>query len=327
LRALVVGASGHLGAHLARALLDHGFEVRAFVRPSSQTAGLSGLDVEIVTGDALDQENLRKAMASCRYVFHLAAPTGCDSNAGKIIREGTKAVLDTAASTNVERVVITSSTVTIGYSDQPVALDENITTHSSVTEYHSAKWQAEQYALEFTRRGRLPVVVVNPAAIVGSLDYRITPSTAPIQRCLQSGLPISFNGGLTIVHAADVARGHILAAEHGISGERYILGGDRLTIPDYFALIAEICGRRGPSLVMPRSAMLAFGACGSIARSVGIATLPFSFRQISNIAGRYAWYSSEKARAHMGYRWQPTRIAIADYVEWVRAGRPGAVTR
>ncbi len=170
-------------------------EVRALVRPSSRTAGLSGLDIEIVTGDALDQESLRKAMASCRYVFHLAAPTGFDPNAGKIIREATKAVLEAAAVASVERVVITSSTVTIGYSDQPFALDENTTTHSSVTEYHTGKWQAEQYALEFARRGHLPVVVVNPAAIVGPLDYRITPSTAPIQRCLESGLRDSVQRG------------------------------------------------------------------------------------------------------------------------------------
>ncbi len=327
MKALIVGASGHLGAHLARALLNHSQEVRAFVRPSSQTAGLSGLDIEIVTGDVLDQESLRKAMKSCRYVFHLAAPTGFDSNAGKIIREGTKAVLEVAAAASIERVVITSSTVTVGYSDKPVALDENTTTRSLVTEYHTGKWQAEQYALQFAQRGHLPVVVVNPAAMVGALDYRVTPSTAPIQRCLETGLAIAFNGGLTIVHAADVARGHILAAQHGVSGERYILGGERLTIPDYFALIAEICGRQGPRLIMPRCAMLGFGACCSIARSLGVTSVPFSFRQISNIAGRYAWYSSEKARALIDYRWRPARMAIADYVEWVRAGRPGAAVQ
>jgi dihydroflavonol-4-reductase len=327
LKALIVGASGHLGAHLARALLDRRFEVRAFVRPSSHRAGLEGLDIEIVTGDVLDQESLRRAMKSCTYVFHLAAPTGLDPDAGRMIFEGTKAVLEMAAIANIECVVVTSSTVTVGYSDEPLELDENTTTHSQVTEYHSGKWQAERYALEYAHRGRLRVVVVNPAAIVGSLDYRITPSTAPIQRCLDAGLPISFKGGVTLVHAADVARGHILAAEGGVSGERYILGGERLTFPDYFALIAKICERQEPRLVMPRSAMLAVGACCSFAMSFGIKSVPFSFRQISNIAGRFAWYSSEKARSRLGYQWRPASEAISDYVDWVRSGRRGAAAQ
>jgi dihydroflavonol-4-reductase len=327
LKALIVGASGHLGAHLARALLHRDMEVRAFVRPTSQTPGLSGLDIEIVTGDALDRESLRKAMESCSLLFHLAAPTGIDPDAGRIILEGTKAVLEQAAAGKIERAVVTSSIVTVGYSDRPVSLDENTAVQSTVTEYHSGKWQAERYAIEFARREQLPVVVVNPAAIIGPLDYRVTPSTAPIQLCLDGGLAIAFNGGLTLVHAADVALGLVLAAERGVSGERYILGGEQLTIPDYFSLIAEICGRPGPHLVVPRWAMLAAGAGGSLARLLGIRGVPFSFRQISNIAGRYAWYSSEKARLQIGYKWRPARDAIGDYVSWVRSGRPRAGTR
>lgn len=327
MKALIVGASGHLGAHLARALLRRGVEVRAFVRPSSQTLGLFGLDIEIVTGDALDRDSLRKAMKSCAYVFHLAAPTGFDPKASEIILKGTKAVLEESARAKIERVVITSSTVTVGYSDKPVSLDESTVTHSSVTQYHSAKWHAERHALDFARHGHMAVVVVNPAAIVASLDYRVTPSIAPIQRCLDRGLAIAFNGGLTIVHAGDVAEGHILAAESGVSGERYILGGEQLTIPDYFSLIAEICGKQSPRLVMPRWVMLAVGAGFSFVQLLGIGSVPFSFRQISNIAGRYAWYSSEKARRQIGYHWRPAREAIADYVDWVRSGRPGAATR
>jgi dihydroflavonol-4-reductase len=319
LKALIIGASGHLGAHLSRALLSRGYDVRALVRPSSHVFGLSGLDIEIVTGDVLDRESLRKAMQSCTCLFHLAAPTGLDPNAGEIILEGTKAVLEEAgAAPKIERVVLTSSTVTIGYSDAPVDLNENTSQYSNVTAYHSGKWQAESYAMDFFRKGYLPVIIVNPAAIVGSLDYRVTPSTAPIQRCLDGGLAVAFNGGLTVVHVADVAAGHILAAERGIVGERYILGGQRLTIPDYFSLIAEVCGRRGPRFIVPRWAMLAVGAGCSLTQFLGVKSVPFSFRQISNIAGRYAWYSSEKARLQIGYQWRPAKEAIADYVEWKR---------
>jgi dihydroflavonol-4-reductase len=125
LKALIVGASGHVGAHLARALLSRGTEVRAFVRPSSRTTGLSGLDLEIVTGDVRDRESLRSALRGCTHLYHLAAPTNPGPDAAEIIFEGTRAVLEEAGRAQIERVVLTSSTVTIGYSDDPVVLDEN----------------------------------------------------------------------------------------------------------------------------------------------------------------------------------------------------------
>jgi dihydroflavonol-4-reductase len=283
---------------------------------------LSGLDLEIVLGDARDRDSLRRALKGCTWLYHLAAPTGHDRAAAEIIVRGTKAVLQEAARSQVERAVVTSSTVTIGYSHDPsMVLDENSNRRSSATPYHAAKWEAEHLAIDFARRNLLAAVIVNPCSIVGSLDFRVTPSNAPIQRCMEHGLPIAFNGGMTVAHAADVALGHILAMENGVAGERYILGGDRLTIPDYFALIARICGRQGPRVVAPRWAILGLGLAANLARALGLGSVLPSFGQVRTIADRYAWYSSEKARSSLHYRWRPAAEAITDYVDWARSAR------
>jgi dihydroflavonol-4-reductase len=147
----------------------------------------------------------------------------------------------------VARLVYTSSIVTVGYSSSPdVILDEATNQRTDATTYHSAKWLAEREVLSFAATHGLPVVVVNPATIVGSLDYRVTPSNAVIQRCLDQGLRLAVPGGVTVTHAEDVARGLFLAMQRGRPGERYILGGDRVVLREYFSLIADECGRPRP---------------------------------------------------------------------------------
>src|SRR5262249_23658017 len=154
--------------------------------------------------------------------------------------------------------------------------------------------------------------------IVGSLDFRVTPSNAPIQRCLDRGLAFTFDSGVTVVHAEDVARGHYLAACRGQPGQRYILGGDRVTIPDYFALICRLCHRPPPLLTLPRVALLAAGAASSLLRAVGCRGVPFDYQQARHLAGKYGWYSSRKAATELGYSWRPVEEAVADYIDWAR---------
>lgn len=322
MKVLVIGASGHIGAHLVRESLAAGHTVRALVRPTSDRRGLAGIDVETVSGDVRDPESIARALAGREAVFHLGAPTRPGEDMDGSIVGGTRTVLAEALKAGVERLVYTSSIVTVGYSPSTeVVLDEISEKLTPASPYHVAKWQAEREVLECARRGALPIVVVNPATVVGPLDFRVTPSNAPIQQCLDRGLPVSFDSGLTVVHAQDVARGHLLALERGLPGERYILGGDRITIPDYFALIAMLCGRPGPRLKIPRAVMLAGGLAFSLLRGVGVRNVPFTYGQTRELVGRYGWYSSAKAQAALGYAWRPVRDAVAGYVDWVRAGR------
>jgi dihydroflavonol-4-reductase len=159
----------------------------------------------------------------------------------------------------------------------------------------------------------------------GSLDYRLTPSNEVIQRGLTRGLPFIFDSGLTIAPVRDVAMGHILALRNGRNGERYILGGDRLSIPEYFNLIEKCCGRQRIRIRIPRLAMLGVGAAYSCAKLLGRTAIPFTFTQARHLAGKYGYYSSDKAFRELGYRWQTAQSAISDYIEWVRAGRPSSL--
>jgi dihydroflavonol-4-reductase len=312
-----------LGAHLVRVLLQAGHQVRALIRSSSRQTALALPSLELILGDILDPATLSPAIRGVDWVFHLAAPTTIEPNLAKTIVEGTANVMREAARIGVRRVIYTSSTAAIGYSPNPATvLDETSNIPTNVSGYHQGKWQAEKIALDLANAANMEIVVVNPSMIVGTLDYRITPSTAPIQRCLDRGLPVAFTGGLTIAHVVDVATGHLRAATHGRSGERYILGGDRISVPDYFRLIATICGRPAPHLILPRPALLAAGVAFGALQMLGMRSVPFTASTARHIAGRYAWYSSDKAKAAIGYSCRSAATAITDYVNWVKAGRP-----
>lgn len=320
MRALVTGASGHLGAFLCRALLSDGFDVRAMVRPQSRLHGLDGLEIEVVSGDVLNRDSVLNAASNCNVVFHLGCPTGLEANLLRTIASGTDNVLSACLDAKIDRLVFTSSIVTVGYSQNiENVLDEQSNTLTAASDYHIGKWHAEKAVLEFANKSGLDVVITNPATIIGAMDYRVTPSNAPIQQCLDKGLPFAFDSGLTVVHAEDVANGHLQALKRGKSGERYILGGTRVTIADYFALISEVCGRRPPVAILPRVALLSAGAAFSVLNGVGI-KVPFTYRQADVLAGRYGWYSSQKAVEQLGYSWRGLRESIESYVNWKRGG-------
>ncbi len=320
MKTLVIGASGHIGAHLVRILLKEHYEVKALTRKTSDLKGLAGLKVELLCGDVLDPESLARAMADCDAVFHLGAPTALEPESRKIIEEGTKNVLECALRCGILKVVYTSSIVTVGYSSDPhVILDESCSQLTPASPYHIAKFHAEKTALDFSQKTGLPVVVVNPTTVIGSLDYRVTPSNLPIRQCLDRGLPFVFDSGLTLVHAEDVARGHLLAMKRGIAGQRYILGGDRMTLPEYFKLICRLCGRPKPFMKIPRFSLLMAGAVFSALQRVGVKKVPFDYGQVVHLAGKYGWYSSQKAVRELGYEWRSAEDAIRSYIEWARS--------
>ena len=318
MKSLVIGASGHLGAHLVRELIADGESVRVLVRPTSDLRGLNGLGMEVVQGDIRNQESLVAAIGGCRQIYHLGAPTRVECGLFRTVVGGARRVLEAAQLQGVERVVYTSSTVTVGYAPDPRhVLDETSNELTPASAYHVAKWHAEKLVLAYGQQAGLPVVVVNPSHIIGPLDYRGTPSTEPIRRCVTGGMLIAFPGGVTLVHAQDVARGHILAMKRGVPGERYILGGEPVQITDYLRMAAEACGRPPIRLLFPRWAMLGAGAGFSLMSMVTQTNPPLTFTSARNTVGRFAWYTSRKAERELSYSWRPARVAVQETADWM----------
>jgi dihydroflavonol-4-reductase len=322
---LVTGASGHIGAHVVRHLLAQGRAVRALVRPTSNLRGLAGLDIERVHGDVLDRASLVAALKGCSAVYHLAAVVAEWSHDPAIIHktaiDGTANMLHAVASTSgIQRLIYTSSVAAVGLSHSPHALrHEGHYNTEDTTHYSVAKTRAESLAQEIASQQGLPLVIVNPVVVLGPLDYRPTPATQIVVRVLRYRLPIYVAGGANIVHADDVARGHLLAEAHGRIGERYILSGENLTIQELFRMVEDVVGRRTPRVELGRRTLstLAWGA-ETIARLLGTPPLVTRARALSMV-GRYGFYASTKAQHELGYTARSARETLTDTVHWVRA--------
>lgn len=321
---LVTGASGHIGAHVVRHLLAQGRRVRAFVRPTSNLKGLEGLDVELARGDVLDRASLEAALRGCTAVYHLAAVVAEWSHEPALILktaiEGTANVLQAVADgSGIERIVYTSSVAAVGmtHSRQQPRNESHYNTED-LTHYSVAKTRAEHLAQELADRYGLPLVIVNPAVVLGPLDYRPTPATQVVVRYLKYHLPFYVDAGANLVHVDDVARGHLLAEAHGKLGERYILGGENLTVLEMFSLLAQLVDRRPPRLELGRRTLGALGwAAEMIARLRGKPPLVTHARTRS-LVGRYGFYDTSKAQRELGYTSRPVRQTLADAVQWVR---------
>jgi dihydroflavonol-4-reductase len=321
---LVTGASGHIGAHVIRHLLAQGRAVRAFVRSTSSLKGLAGLDVEIVRGDVLDRSSLAAALKGCSVVYHLAAVVAERAHDPSIILstaiDGTANVLHAVANVSgIARVIYTSSVVAVGMSRSPHELrnESHYNTEDS-THYAVAKTRAEQLAQELAAKYGIPIVIVNPAVVLGPLDYRPTPATQIVVRYLRHRIPFYVAGGTNIVYVDDVARGHLLAEAHGRSGERYILGGANLTVWELLSLLAQLAGRRPPWLELGPRVLVTLGwGAELLARLLGKSPLITRARARSLI-GRYGFYDASKAQRELGYNARPAHDTLADAVHWVR---------
>jgi dihydroflavonol-4-reductase len=317
--ALVTGASGFLGWHVARILLERGYAVRALVRPGSR---VNGLDVEVATGDLRDPASLERAAAGCGLVFHVAADYRLwAANPDDLYRsnvEGTRNLLQAARNAGVERVVYTSTVGCIGIpsggigdEDTPVALAD------MVGHYKRSKFLAEEVALE-AARGGLPVVIVNPTAPVGDHDVKPTPTGQIVVDFLKGGMPAFIDTGLNVVDARDCAQGHLLACERGRPGERYILGSENLTLAEILGTLARLAGRKAPTVRLPYAVAYAAGVC-----STAWATLSGRPPRVPlegvRMARKRMWVTHEKARRELGFNPAPAEAALAHAVEWFTA--------
>ena len=256
MRAFVTGATGFVGSHIARVLAEQGAELRLLVRSTSNCQNIEGLKAERAMGDLRDPTSLEKAMAGCDVVFHAAADYRLwVRDPEQMYRsnvEGTRAVLEAARQNRVRRVVYTSSVATMGFTSNGHAADEDfpVALENMIGPYKRSKFMAERVAIEAGRSG-LDVVVVNPTTPVGERDIKPTPTGRIIVDFLKKKFPAYVDTGLNLVDVGECARGHVAALEKGRSGERYILGGENLTLKQILDQLGRITGLPSPKLRVP----------------------------------------------------------------------------
>jgi dihydroflavonol-4-reductase len=321
---LLTGATGFVGSAVARVLAARGHKLRLLVRPTSDRRNLAGIDAELALGDLTDTASLARAAAGCRYVFHVAADYRFwvpDPEA--MLRanvEGTLAVMRSAQAAGVERIVHCSSVAALGWAPEGELADETTPTNEAdfIGTYKRSKYLAERAVMNLVRQEGLPVVVVNPAAPVGPRDIKPTPTGKMIRDAAAGRVPAYIDTGLNMVHVDDVAEGHALALERGRIGERYVLGGENLLLKDILALVANVVGRRPPTIELPEALVWpAAWFMEGLARLTGIQ--PMMTRDHIKMARHKMFYSSAKAMRELGYSPRPLRAAIEDAVAWFRA--------
>jgi dihydroflavonol-4-reductase len=334
IHALVTGGTGFVGANVVRELLREGHSVRVLARPRGDRRAIAGLDVEVCEGDLLDPASLRLAVTGVRVVFHVAADYRLWArDAGELHRVnvgGTRAILQAAADAGVSRVVYTSTVGALGVPEDgtPGTEDTPASLADMVGPYKASKFLAEQVALGFARQG-LPVVIVNPSAPVGPWDVKPTPTGQMVVDFLQGKMFATLDTGLNLVHVRDVARGHLLAAEHGRPGEKYILGNRNLPLEEIGLLLAAIAGIRPPRIRIPYAvAWLAAASMEAAARVTG--TSPRVPLTAVRMARKRMYFSAAKAVRELGLPQTDVREALRDAAEWFRAhgyvGRRGSKT-
>ena len=322
MKALVTGATGFVGAAVARALLAAQWQVRVLARKGSERRNLKGLAVEVEEGDLADLNSLERAAEGCVGLFHVAADYRLGApDPSQLYRanvEGTRNVLNAARRAGVQRVVYTSSVATIGIPADGTPGDERTpnSLENMIGHYKRSKYLAEEVAREAAREG-ISVVIVSPSTPVGPGDLKPTPTGQLVLDAAAGRMPAYVDTGLNIVHVDDVAAGHLLAYERGNAGERYILGGQDMTLREILGVICTLAGRKPPRVRLPYGVVLP------------IAYLAEGFAKVSGRSGRITlegvrmsrkrmYFSSAKAMRELGYQFRPPADAFADAIRWYR---------
>lgn len=327
MKAFVTGATGFVGSHVACVLAEQGADLRLLVRSTSNPRNIERLNADRVVGDLRDSGSLERAISGCDTVFHVAADYRLwIRDPDQMYRsnvEGTRAVLGAALKNGVRRLVYTSSVATMGFTSNGHPADENspVALESMIGHYKRSKFMAEQVALTAGREtaGKMDVVVVNPTTPVGEQDIKPTPTGRIVVDFLKKKFPAYVDTGLNLVDVRECARGHVAALEKGRSGERYILGGENLTLKQILDKLAAITGLPSPRVRVPYVLALATGVVDELVTGRLRKREPRATIDAVRMGRKKMFVSSAKAERELGWQVLPVDDALRRAVDWFRA--------
>ena len=324
MKVFITGATGFVGSHVARALAVQGAELRLLVRPTSRTENIADLRAEVAIGDLREPQSLKKAMAGCEFVFHVAADYRLwvrdPEQMYRANVEGTRAIIRAAQECGVQRVIYTSSVATMGFTREGHIAGENspVSIRDMVGHYKRSKFMAEQIALEAGHNGA-NVVVVNPTTPIGESDIKPTPTGRIVVDFLKRKFPAYVDTGLNLADVKEVARGHLLAMEKAQPGERYILGGENLTLKQILDKLAALTGLPSPKLKVPHAVAMAFAVFDQFFTGMVLSKEPRATIDAVKMGRKKMFASSAKAEHELGYRVLPVEDALRRAIEWFQA--------
>jgi dihydroflavonol-4-reductase len=321
--AFVTGATGFVGSHVARVLAEKGAGLRLLVRSSSNLRNIEGLNAERVVGDLRDPDSLQKAMSGCDAVFHVAADYRLwvrdPEQMYRANVEGTRALLKAAKSSGVKRVVYTSSVATMGFTSNGHLADEDspVALENMIGPYKRSKFMAEQVAMEAGRK-EMDVVTVNPTTPVGARDIKPTPTGRIVVDFLKKKFPAYVDTGLNLVDVDACAQGHVQAFEKGKSGERYILGGENLTLKQILDKLGAITGLPSPTIQVPYFVALATGVVDEVLTGRIMGKEPRATIDAVRMGKKKMFVTSAKAERELGWKQVPVDGALRRAADWFR---------
>jgi dihydroflavonol-4-reductase len=324
MRCFLTGATGFLGSHVARQLLSRGAQLRLLVRSTSRLDNIAELPAERVTGDLRDLQSLKTGMSGCEFVFHVAADYRLWSCNGQELYdsnvEGTRNVLAAARDSGVRRVIYTSSVATMGFGNNGRLTDEKtpVTLSNMIGDYKRSKFMAEQLVIAAVRGGQ-NVVIVNPTTPIGERDIKPTPTGRIVVDFLRRKFPAYVDTGLNLVDVADCAYGHLLAMEKAVPGERYILGGENLTLKQILDKLAAITGLPSPKVKLPYAVAYATGVVDTVVSGKILKREPRVTLDSVRMGRKKMFITSAKAERELGWNPGPVDGALRRAVEWFRA--------
>lgn len=324
MKILLTGATGFVGAAVARRLKSAGHELRVFLRSTSDRRNVIDLKSEYFEGSLEDENSLKMAVRGCEALFHVAAdyrlwvPSPKEMYQANVV--GTSMLMEAALRAGVKRIVYTSSVATLGINKNDTPADEETPVQESdmIGTYKHSKFLAEQVVQKMVQENGLPAVIVNPSSPLGPRDLKPTPTGRMIIDAAKGRMPAYVDTGLNVVHVDDVAEGHLLAFEKGQTGRRYVLGGENLSLAEILAMIAQEAGRKAPTIKLPR--LMLYPAARILELFANLTGIEPMFTTDSlRMAAKKMFYSSARAEKELGYTHRPAHDAIRDAFKWFKS--------